>query len=646
MTNKSRKHMWPVSLVMSMAIIGALAAFIVLANNPGATMAHGDVDDHAAACAAMTDADRDAHNAAALLDGGEICGTAAGNGDTETAAVPGFAIQHGGEAQQVSVDWDAVTDAHEYIVEYRECSADPCSGAFTTVNLTAANTSYLITGLTAGSQYQVRVTARNAAGMVLAQSTALAPTSRYLLTFANDGVSPLRGHDQDFTPTAAAGADTTVTATVWVPTTTDPDRTDTVTVQFMSMDDSADPLKYYGIDVDDREQFTTLGLLAVSGTGTGHGELTIRPRDNNRRSFDMTFECTLPATKVYVIIYDDEVNVVERGSVTLLCPAPALPTGETAGPECYSVTGKVDQMRDDLDLHATIDGRTINSAAGARGITTNATTGKQEITNRRAEIGQDTTEVLVNTGSVQLTVTSCEAGPVYIRFLDSDMNVFGTDVDECDSCPNAAGADVVGLDSQGKLEMNVGPTVMNGAMALMYDQYSLKETAMSSTSWVQYLQGNAGSYHQGKFRFFDPCPAVGDHFFVEVYEKFEKGIRKLENGMTREMVTCVPSLQPTAKDLTITFTTADKLATTRGAVMTWEPIADAATYTALVIDPSNATNYTIHGGANGIKMVEADADLLGTEFEDLVIGRRYIFALYATLDDGTYSDLKFDRLTP
>jgi hypothetical protein len=360
----------------------------------------------------------------------------------------------------------------------------------------------------------------------------------------------------------------------------------------------------------------------------------------------MTFECTLPATKVYVIVYDDEANVVERGSVTLLCPAPALPTGETAGPECYSVTGKVDQMRDDLDLHATIDGRTINSAAGARGITTNATTGKQEITNRRAEIGQDTTEVLVNTGSVQLTVTSCEAGPVYIRFLDSDMKVFGTDVDECEDCASAAGADVVGLDSQGKLEMNVGPTVMNGAMALMYDQYSLKETAMSSTSWVQYLQGNAGSYHQGKFRFFDPCPAVGDHFFVEVYEKFEKGIRKLENGMTREMVTCVPSLQPTAKDLTVTFTTADKLATTRGAVMTWEPIDDAATYTALVIDPSNATNYTIHGGANGIKMVEADADLLGTEFEDLVIGRRYIFALYATLDDGTYSDLKFDRLTP
>ena len=35
MSNKTRKHIWPVSLVMSIAIIGVLAAFVVLANNPG-----------------------------------------------------------------------------------------------------------------------------------------------------------------------------------------------------------------------------------------------------------------------------------------------------------------------------------------------------------------------------------------------------------------------------------------------------------------------------------------------------------------------------------------------------------------------------------------------------------------------------------
>ena len=40
------------SLMMSLAIIGALAAFVVLAANPGGIQAHGG-DDHAAACAAM-----------------------------------------------------------------------------------------------------------------------------------------------------------------------------------------------------------------------------------------------------------------------------------------------------------------------------------------------------------------------------------------------------------------------------------------------------------------------------------------------------------------------------------------------------------------------------------------------------------------
>ncbi len=41
MSNKTRKRIWSMSLVMSIAIIGALAAFVVLANNPGSTAAHG-----------------------------------------------------------------------------------------------------------------------------------------------------------------------------------------------------------------------------------------------------------------------------------------------------------------------------------------------------------------------------------------------------------------------------------------------------------------------------------------------------------------------------------------------------------------------------------------------------------------------------
>ena len=47
MSNKARKRIWSMSLVMSIAIIGTLAAFVVLANNPGSTAAHGgSVQNH------------------------------------------------------------------------------------------------------------------------------------------------------------------------------------------------------------------------------------------------------------------------------------------------------------------------------------------------------------------------------------------------------------------------------------------------------------------------------------------------------------------------------------------------------------------------------------------------------------------------
>ena len=65
MSNKTRKRIWPVSLVMSIAIVGALAAFLVLAGNPGNTQAHG-AGDHPnqgwPACADMTEAQRGIHN--------------------------------------------------------------------------------------------------------------------------------------------------------------------------------------------------------------------------------------------------------------------------------------------------------------------------------------------------------------------------------------------------------------------------------------------------------------------------------------------------------------------------------------------------------------------------------------------------------
>ena len=65
MSIKTRKHIWPVSLVMSIAIVGALAAFIVLATNPGSSSAHGGTPHD---CSGMSDAAQGVHDAFAAPD--------------------------------------------------------------------------------------------------------------------------------------------------------------------------------------------------------------------------------------------------------------------------------------------------------------------------------------------------------------------------------------------------------------------------------------------------------------------------------------------------------------------------------------------------------------------------------------------------
>ena len=643
MTNKTRKHIWPVA-VMSLVVAGALAVVLALYAVPQQVAQAHECED-------LTGSERARCESLHKRDGVDHAADEPTQADVP--AIPGFAIQHGGEAQQVSVDWDAVTDAHEYVVEYRLCSTEPCSGTFTMVTLAAADTMYLITGLNAGSQYQVQVTAYNAARTVLAHSSGLASTSRYLLTFANDGVTPSRGHDEDFAPTTDAGEDTTVTATVWVPDTPGSDRTDTVTVQFTSMDDTADPLKYYGIDVDDREQFTTLGLLAVSGTGTGHGELTIRPRDNDRRSFDMTFECTLPATKVYVIIYDDEANVVERGSVTLLCPAPVTPTPDDD--EFLSDMMTVVSYND-WDHHTVVtDGFIIDdpeknvehmvtqdSKYNQMGVLVRdepvvesyqlAISEMEKLgllpgsaprrTKVQAEEGQHTIEVQVGTSDVQLTVTSRLEGPAYIRFLDSDMQPFGTDVDEE---PMWRGADVVGLDSQGRLDLNLTP-VLSKAKALAYDQYRVVIPGLATGN--AYLDGVADSYYQGAFRFFNPCPSEDHHFYVEVYESEGKYLK------TTEKVVCIvqPGIVPT--ELAVT-TFSDISGTAR---LSWVEARTASAHWVIAIN--EATRIAVPGSLQKIESPGRTALING-----LAEDTEYIFAVAAERVDAngevSYSDASF-----
>ena len=347
------------------------------------------------------------------------------------------------------------------------------------------------------------------------------------------------------------------------------------------------------------------------------GSLTVKSTDAGSRAFEIEGECLVVGAMADIVVEDKDLDVVAEGIILCKEPEPDPPgEDEITEAECYSVTGYMgdnedevmDQMRDDIEPH--------NRPAHPT----------------NPEMGQDTIEVLNGSADVQITVTSCEAGPVYIRFLDSDGDVFGTDIDECETCEGASGADVVGLDSQQKLELNLGPTDMDAAMALMYDQYNVVTPGSGAD---KYLVGKAGMYYQGKFRFLAPCD--WKPFQVEVYEKDGKVLQELQNGMMSETVTCVPSEQAEAQPIeVIQGSRAD-----REMIVRWQPIADAVEYTVAVIDTTDRMMFTV-----------TYADVFGpndpreTTVTGLASETRYIYAVYAELPDGSYSPVEHVINTP
>ena len=308
-----------------------------------------------------------------------------------------------------------------------------------------------------------------------------------------------------------------------------------------------------------------------------------------------------------------DAGIQDTHTVRFLDPmAPPPPTPdpdiEVTSTDCYSIVGYPDENRDDLadPTIASVD----------------------------AEIGQDTVQVLNGMASVQLTVTSCQEGPVYIRFLDSNGDVFGTDVDECETCPDAAGADVVGLDSQGRLELNLKKDY-TAAEALMYDQYTLISINPGTANPMERLAGKPGQYYQGKFRFYAPCE--WGPFQVQVHEPSGKVLQELQNGMMRGEVSCVPAEQAVAQPIEVVQgSRAD-----REMIVRWQPIADAVKYTVAVLDTSDPAMYTV----TYVEMFDASATR-ETIVTGLTSGTRYYYVVYAELPGGTYSPAELVISTP
>ena len=128
MSNKTRKHIWPVSVVMSIAIIGALAALLVLVANPANTQAHEPAtgQTHAERCATQSAAAQGVHDAFTAPDHPD-CVTDDGNGngngdngmmgDTVHATMP-MDFQLEGLDNGARLSWEMPKDVAEHATIY------------------------------------------------------------------------------------------------------------------------------------------------------------------------------------------------------------------------------------------------------------------------------------------------------------------------------------------------------------------------------------------------------------------------------------------------------------------------------------------------------------------------------------------------
>ena len=350
------------------------------------------------------------------------------------------------------------------------------------------------------------------------------------------------------------------------------------------------------------------------------GLLTVSATDENRQR-DMTVHvtCQEVGDQVEIFVRDERLTLVAKAVIR--CVAPEGPAPTVVQPDCYQIVADRDASypaaQNPQDRWWSVRDQWWDDER-------NPATGL-----RTAEQGRYTIQALVNEPHLQLTVTACEEGPVYLRFLDSNMESFGADIDEVEA---NAGADIVGLDSQGKLELNIGgdsgagpnygpvaPAQRNAAWAHWYDHFTVTRTTNAAGQVIETLAGTPGIYYQGKFRFFTPCPTADHQFTVQVYEKEGKHLR------TQETISCgVDPLQPSALSVTTDSDVAGQ------AVLRWRPVPNADAHLVVVIDSAaRSVVYTATTAGNGM------ADHTGTTITGLVNGKQYAFAVLAQRGQGS-----------
>ena len=639
MTYKTRKRIWPAAL-MSLAIVGALAVVVALSvGGPQSASAHdcAEITDpvEQAKCLTVHARDGEDHdqNSAPVTSMPEL----------DPITIVGVMVEDA-DGNQVN-NTRTVEGVRAYFSDPEDDELTFTVGSDNTDAATGMlddDGNLVITAHDAG-EATITVTATDTAGNT-AESTImvtvlLSPAERYNLTPAA----------YEFDAPTAKPAIRQVTFTVSAVDADDSPLDEDATVNFLMRqfpaDSTVSPLvtRVIGWDSSTDNDITDDNIL--------QGLLTVRATDpDGERGFTVYFQCFAAGERVEIDMFDEGPELVGEGTISCKAPDAKITTTDPTSSDTFTVVSYGDEeydkvtdgfildvsngndhvVNDDLNetgllsrdepvihkvytLGVTYKETLEDLANGSpRRVKTGAGLTRQQ-KNADVEEGQRTIEVLVGQPHVQLTVTSKEAGPAYIRFVNSSGRTFGTDVDEEAMW---RGADVVGLDSQGRLELNISDD-LSAAEALAYDQYSIKTPDIVEGRPIENseLVGVPGIYNQGSFRFFNPCPSVGHHFYVQVYESTGKDLE------TTEKVMCVgsPRPGPTGLEFTVDSQEAGK------GELTYRHALNADEHTVLLVDAHSRTIVTGGEIRNAPETVEFSA-ALGRALNN---GWRYHFIVVA-----------------
>ncbi len=598
MSKTTRKYLWPASLVMSLALVGVIAAFVALAaaGSP-AVQAHDP-------CAGLTDI-----NEIAQCEGEE-----AANPHTHETDPNNTDPTVTGPFDPLKLRIRQSTEPIDVSGMFEDSDGDTLTYTASSDNTAVANASI------AGSQMTVvagdiRGTARitvvaddgnggtveTAFNVTVAEAYTLMadPYADPMLAAAPTGPNAtdpyerLRGIPHSAVYVVQPSGEYDATFNLGVSGSLD-DVTVTVTAS-----------EIVNITITDSDGLVSAGFVDDEETDL-EGSLTVKATDQGSRAFQIEGECLSVGGWALVEVEDKDLELVAEGAI--YCKPEDAPDPRDDDEfrsdmmtvvsyndwdhwEIYETVSDgflIDDPDDNVEhmVNQDVDNNTMGVlvrdepvvesyqlAISEKEYLTLLAGDDPRLTKAEAEAGQHTVEAHVGVSEVQLTVTSTVEGPAYIRFLDSDMQPFSTDVDEE---PMWRGASVVGLD-EGRLELNL-KSELSKAKALAYDQYRVVIPGAAES--YAYLDGLAGDYYQGTFRFFNPCPVEegeDHHFYVEVYENEGKYLK------TTEKVTCVLSPRPGPTGLTFEIGSGSP----GEGELTFESARNSVSHDVLLIDAEN-----------------------------------------------------------